>query len=185
MKRKLLIGLILLCALATVAEALSATLSSVEMDIVLRPDGKADFYESLDWRASGGLMHGFSLEGTAVTPVFNREQCYADLAGSVRSALDIRDLGGGRYDIVLANGRGFTGSAMYFLTYGGDLAGAGRIGWTKSADFGELFYFDWAAGNGPTRSIIARSGSCCPSSYRGRTSPARTSTSSGSRPSRT
>ena len=34
---------------------------------------------------------------------------------------------------------------MYFLNYGGDLAAQGRIGWTKSADYGELFYFDWAS----------------------------------------
>ena len=54
------------------------------MDVVVRPDGKAVFYESLDWQASGGQMHGFYFEGAAVQPVFNLDQCYADLAGNVR-----------------------------------------------------------------------------------------------------
>ena len=89
-------------------------------------------------------MHGFYFQGAAVRPVFNRDQCYADLGGKPRVGLDIRDLGSGRYDVVLAGGQGFTGSALYFLNYGGDLASAGLIGWTKSASFGELFYFDWA-----------------------------------------
>jgi hypothetical protein len=79
-----------------------------------------------------------------VRPVFNPDQCYADLGGNVRVGLSIRDMGGGRYDVVLAGGRAFSGSAMYFLSYGGDLSGPQRIGWTKSPDYGELFYFDWA-----------------------------------------
>ena len=54
-------------------------------------------------------------------------------------------MGGNKFDVVLAGGRAFTGQAMYFLNYGGDLAGSGHIGWTKSKNFGELFYFDWAA----------------------------------------
>ena len=125
--------------------ATSVTLGSVEMDVVVRTDGKADFYESLDWQASGGEMHGFYFQGAAAPPVFNLDQCYADLAGNVRVGLSIKDLGGGKYDVVLAGGRGFSGRAMYFLNYGGDLAGRGLIGWTKSTEYGELFYFDWAA----------------------------------------
>jgi hypothetical protein len=106
----------------------------------------------LDWQASGGEMHGFYLQGAAgggfgdaVQTVFNMNQSYADLPGNVRVGLSIRDLGSGKYDVVLAGGRAFSGRAMYFLNYGGDLAGPGRIGWTKSTEFGELFYFDWAA----------------------------------------
>ena len=144
MKRKLLSGILIFCAASWASFALSAVLESVEEDVVLRPDGKAVFFESLAWKAAGGQMHGFYFEGAAVPPVFNLDQCYADLAGNVRVGLDISDMGGGRYDVVLAGGRGFTGSAMYFLAYGGDLAGPRRIGWTKSPDYGELFYFDWA-----------------------------------------
>ncbi len=141
----LVIALVFLCAAAVGSFATSVTLGSVEMDVVVRTDGKAVFYESMDWQASGGEMHGFYFAGAAVQPVFNMDQCYADLAGKVRVGLSIRDMGSGKYDVVLANGRGFSGRAMYFLSYGGDLVGPGRIGWTKSTQFGELFYFDWAA----------------------------------------
>ncbi len=136
---------VLLAGAAAAGFAASVTLGSVEMDIVVRTDGKADFYESMDWEASGGQMHGFYFQGAAVTPVFNLQQCFADLAGNQRVPLSIADLGGGKYDVVLGGGRGFTGRAMYFLNYGGDLAGSGLIGWTKSNQYGELFYFDWAA----------------------------------------
>ena len=145
MKRTLLVACIVLLAASGAAFGVDATLNSVEMDMVIRTDGKAVFWESLDWKASGGQMHGFYLQGTAVTPVFNPDQCYADLAGNVRVGLSITDLGSGKYDVVLANGRGFSGSALYFLNYGGDLAGTGKIGWTTSSEFGKLFYFDWAA----------------------------------------
>ncbi|HTP57754.1 MAG TPA: DUF2207 domain-containing protein, partial [Spirochaetia bacterium] len=144
MKKALLACAVVLCLAAGAAFAVSAELKSVEMDIVVRTDGKADFYESLDWLVQGGLMHGFYFQGAAVTPVFNSQQCFADLGNKKRVALSITDLGGGKYDVVLAGGQGFTGEAMYFLAYGGDLAGNGLIGLTKSADFGELFYVDVA-----------------------------------------
>ena len=144
MKKTLLACMIALCTAALGAFGVSADLKSVEMDIVVRTDGKADFYEGLDWHAAGGEMHGFYFQGAAVTPVFNQQQCYADLGNKKRIGLDIKDLGDGKYDVVLAGGQGFTGEAMYFLAYGGDLAASGLIGWTKSADYGELFYFDLA-----------------------------------------
>jgi hypothetical protein len=132
MKKAHLVALVVLCAAAVGAYATTVTLNSVEMDVVVRIDGKADFLESLDWQASGGEMHGFYLQGAAgggfgdaVQTVFNMNQSYADLPGNVRVGLSIRDLGSGKYDVVLAGGRAFSG--------------------TKSTEFGELFYFDWAA----------------------------------------
>jgi len=144
----------------------SVTLHSVETDVVVRTDGKADFFESMDWEVSAGQMHGFYFQGAAgggsgaagggsgaagggsgatATPVFNLPQCFADLAGNERVGLSITDLGAGKYDVVLAGGRAFSGKAMYFLNYACDLARSGLIGGTKSDQFGELFYFDWAA----------------------------------------
>ncbi|MCX7040938.1 MAG: hypothetical protein NT005_17625, partial [Spirochaetes bacterium] len=79
MKRTALACILLLSLCAVGAFALQADLKSAEIDLVVRTDGKADFYESLDWQASGGQMHGFYFEGAAVAPVFNREQCFADL----------------------------------------------------------------------------------------------------------
>ena len=144
MKKTLLACFLALSVGRLVAFAVTADLRSVEMDVVVRTDGKADFYESLDWEAAGGQMHGFYFQGAAVTPVFNFKQCFADLEGNRRVGLTITDLGDGRYDVVLAGGQAFTGTAMYFLAYGGDLAAAHLMGWTTSADYGELFYFDWA-----------------------------------------
>ena len=135
--------LALACLLSAAAWA-DNDLRSVEIVVMVRPDGKADVYESLAWTASGKEMHGFYFEGMAMDPFFNADQCYADLAGHRRVALDIKKEKIRLYDIVLAKGQGFTGEAMYFLNYGGDMSVAGLIGTTTSADYGELFYFDWA-----------------------------------------
>mgnify|MGYP001127686894 FL=1 len=88
----------------------SNDLVSAEYDVVVRPDGKAAIYESLEWTSTGG-MHGFYFEGVAGTPVFNDEQCYADLAGNQRVGLSITKTDGDTWDIVLAGGRAFSGKA--------------------------------------------------------------------------
>ncbi|MFA5852907.1 MAG: hypothetical protein WC820_09400, partial [Spirochaetales bacterium] len=124
--------------------ALSTSLDSADITVVLRTDGKADIYYSLKWEASGGLMHGFYFQGEAFDPVWNLEGCYADLPGGTRQPLSIKALGSGKFDIVLSGGKGFSGSAYYFLHYAGDFAAAGLIGKTTSPEFGDLLYFDWA-----------------------------------------
>jgi len=126
------------------AWALDAFLDSTDITVVLRADGKADIYYSLEWSASGGQMHGFYFQGEAFNPVWNPQGCFAEINGGKRVPLSIRDLGFGKYDIVLANGEGFSGRAFYHLNYAGDFAAAGLIGSTTSSELGELVYFDWA-----------------------------------------
>ena len=67
MRKTTLVMLVLLCAAALGAFATSVTLASAEYDVVVRPDGKAAIYESLDWTSTGG-MHGFYFEGVAAPP---------------------------------------------------------------------------------------------------------------------
>jgi len=124
--------------------ALSTSLDSADITVVLRTDGKADIYYSLKWEASGGLMHGFYFQGEAFEPVWDMDGCYADLPGGVRQPLSIKALGSGKFDIVLAGGKGFSGNAYYFLHYAGDFAGSGLVGSSASPESGELLYFDWA-----------------------------------------
>jgi len=124
--------------------ALNAELNSTEITLVLRTDGKADVYYTLDWSASGGEMHGFYFEGEAAEIVFNPDSCYADLPGGVRWPLEIKDLGGTKYDVILSEGKGFSGNAFYYLAYGADLSGSGLLGKTVSPELGELIYIHWA-----------------------------------------
>ena len=136
-------------------------LVSAEYDVVVRPDGKAAVYESLAWTSTGG-MHGFYFEGVAGTPVFNNDQCFADLEGKQRVGLSITKTDSDTWDIVLAGGRAFSGKAMYFLNYGVDLAADGYIGSTTSDQYGHLFFFDWAPRSGTSRSSTGPSGWSCP-----------------------
>ncbi|MCE5255359.1 MAG: DUF2207 domain-containing protein, partial [Spirochaetaceae bacterium] len=139
-----LVALAILILAVQGAFALSTSLNSTDITLVLRTDGKADIYYSLEWQASGGEMHGFYFQGEAFKPVWDNEGCYADLPNGKRIPLDIKNIGEGKYDIVLAGGLGFSGTAYYFLHYAGDFAAAGLVGTTTSADHGELLYFDWA-----------------------------------------
>ena len=143
MKRVILVFSVL-CLCLPFLGALDADLISAETTVVVRPDGKADVFYLLEWEAGKGEMHGFYFQGTAAPPVFNADQCWADLPNMERLPLEIESLGGGRYDVLLAGGRGFSGKAYFQLNYGTDLSGAGLIGSTVSSDFGELFAFDWA-----------------------------------------
>ncbi|HRY55647.1 MAG TPA: hypothetical protein P5142_13565, partial [Spirochaetia bacterium] len=129
--------------LPAAAHALSADLAAVEVTVVLRPDGKADVAHRLEWRASGGEMHGFYFQGESFEPVWNAEACWADLPGGRRVPLSIEDLGRGKYDVVLAGGRGFSGRAYYNLAYAGDFAAAGLLARTASAEGARLVVFNW------------------------------------------
>ncbi|HEY9054714.1 MAG TPA: hypothetical protein VIO60_07840, partial [Rectinemataceae bacterium] len=124
--------------------ALSSDLVSADITLVLSTDGRADIWYKLFWKASGG-MHGFYFQGEAFEPVWDMETCYADIAGGSRQTLDIKPMGDGRYDVVLAGGKSFSGQAYYTLHYVGDLTKAGLLGVTKSAERGELSYIDWAS----------------------------------------
>ncbi len=131
-------------ALPAAAPALEVELRSVETDLVVGKDGRGAVHERLDWRASGGQMHGFYFEGAAGTPEFDLERSHANLAGTTQVGLSITPLSPRRFDVVLAGGRGFSGLATYVLDYQVDLVGAGSVGITQSPEHGELYYFDWS-----------------------------------------
>ena len=135
---------VLLLAVAPRAAALSSDLVSDETTVVLRLDGKATVNYRLEWNVSSGTMHGFYFQGEAFEPVWDMERCWADLPGGARSALSIKNLGDGKYDVVLAEGKGFSGKAYYNLSYGGDFAAVELIGRTVSEKGEKLLYFDWA-----------------------------------------
>ncbi len=123
---------------------IDADLRSVEIDLFIRPDGKADIFYSLDWYVPTGDMSGFYFEGFGETPVFNYNMCFADLENNQRVPLEIIKINNNKYDIILADSRRFSGQAIYFLNYGTEFLQSGFIGLTVSNEFGELFYFDWA-----------------------------------------
>ncbi|PKL07428.1 MAG: hypothetical protein CVV51_14170, partial [Spirochaetae bacterium HGW-Spirochaetae-7] len=124
--------------------ALTSDLVSSETTVVLRPDGKADVYYVVEWNVTGGDMSGFYFQGEAFKPVWNLDRCWADLPGGVRQPLLVKDLGNGRYDVILSAGRRFSGRAYYSMNYAGDFAAAGLVGTTTSPEHGDLVYFDWA-----------------------------------------
>ena len=142
--KKLLSVFIFLVVLGSQSWSLNADLRSVEIDLVLRTDGKADLFYTLDWSARGGQMHGFYFEGMEGEPVFNLQRCFADLSSGVRVPLEIKKIDSHKFDVILENGKGFSGSALYKLNYGSDLLGSGNIGDTESQTSGKLFFFDWA-----------------------------------------
>jgi hypothetical protein len=124
--------------------ALETSVVSTDITIVLAPDLEATITQRVEWKASGGGMHGFYFEGEPFLPAFDPELSYADIPGGKRLRLDIKPMGGRKYDVVLANGASFSGTAFYTLSYRASFAKAGLVGRTKSAKGEELVYFDYA-----------------------------------------
>ncbi|HAE22639.1 MAG TPA: hypothetical protein DCG47_10005, partial [Spirochaetaceae bacterium] len=123
------------------AHALEYDLVSTEVTLNLRPDGKAELFYRVEFNVTSGTMSGFYFQGEAFKPAWNLERCYADLDNGQRVPLEIKDLGSGRYDIILAGSKRFSGRAYYTFNYAGDFAAAGLIGRTTSPEHGELVYF--------------------------------------------
>ena len=143
MKKRIVLSLLLSIAVsASGLFALNAVLDSVEITPVLRTDGKADVYYTLDWRASEARCTGSTLR----VKLQNRCSIWSQAMQTFRwCALASGNQANGRikYDVILAK-KGFSGQAFYVLNYGIDLAAAGLLGRTADADLGALTYFHWA-----------------------------------------
>jgi hypothetical protein len=115
-----------------------------EVDVVLDRDGKAQVSYTSRWDTSGGTLHGFYFEGFQETPVFDLNNAYAlDGAGN-RYPLAINRLSGTKYDIILADGKAFTGGEVtYFFRYAADLEASGNVTQTMAGDK-QLTVFNWA-----------------------------------------
>ncbi|NLJ45984.1 MAG: hypothetical protein GX430_05430, partial [Treponema sp.] len=137
-------ALSVLCLASAAAAALESRVATVDVTVSLRPDGKATVFYRLEWVVSSGTLGGFYFQGESFAPVWDRERCWADLPGGVRAGLEIKDLGGGRYDVLLAGGRRTGGTSFWNLTYGGDFAAADLVGRTTSPEFGDLVRISWA-----------------------------------------
>ena len=145
MKKKLKFFLVFSFLLFSVhASALVARLTSHEVIVVLYPQGDAKLYHTIEWNVSQGTMGAFYFEGEAFKPQWSEKECFLD-ANNKRYPLDITFLGGNnKYDIVLANGQRYSGKGHYFLTYMGNFAQSGLVGFTNSPEHGDLVYFSWS-----------------------------------------
>jgi len=125
------------------ALAVDADLRTVEITVLVRPDGKATVWHELDWNVTSGDMGGFYFQGEQAPFAWNEEQCWADLADGTRSPLEIKRAGD-RWDILLADKQRASGAAHWVLSYGADFLSSGMTGLTANADRGELWYLHWA-----------------------------------------
>jgi len=142
--KKLFLGPILFLLFSFPLFSLDVSLDSVEIDVVVFPNGKAAIYYSTQWTTYDGTMSGFYFQGEQASPRFNLSSCFADLDDGSRVPLEIIPMDDNTYDIILEDDKRFEGTAMYFFNYGVDFADYGYIGKTESSEFGELFYFHWA-----------------------------------------
>jgi len=70
--------LFLLLASSAAAQALTVDLRRVEIDLSLRPNGRAEVLYHIAYRVSSGEMHGFYFQGAAGTPHFDPRGCFAE-----------------------------------------------------------------------------------------------------------
>ncbi|MEO0107254.1 MAG: hypothetical protein ABIL46_07995, partial [candidate division WOR-3 bacterium] len=124
--------------------SLTVDLKWVEVDVALWQDGRADFVYKIRWNVISGSMSAFYLEGLSVEPFFDYQNSHALDEYNNKYPIDIKDLGGGKYDIVLSKGKRYgPGQITFIIHFGGDLGRSGNLAVTQS-EFGELVVFHWA-----------------------------------------
>ena len=140
----------------------SNDLVSAEYDVVVRPDGKAAIYESLDVDLDGRHARLLLRRAWPAPPCSTTSSATPTSRETQRVGLSITKTDRDTWDIVLAGGRSFAGTAMYFLNYGVDLASDGYIGSTTSTELGRCSSSTGPPSSGTSRSSTGPSGSCCP-----------------------
>jgi len=124
--------------------SLTADLRWVEVDVSLWQDGRADFVYKIRWNVISGSMSAFYLEGLSVEPFFDYENSYALDEYNNKHPIDIKDLGKGKYDIVLSKGKRYgPGQITFIIHFGGDPGRSRNLALTQS-EFGELVVLHWA-----------------------------------------
>jgi len=126
-------------------EALNASVRSVNTLVMYQDDGIVDISATIEWSVSGGEMHAFVYQGEKDIISFDSQKCWVDIPGSRRLPLVISKLGKDEYDIVIADGQGFSGTGFFVLHYQArvpvGLTVAGKS--DTSAPAGVYFFFNW------------------------------------------
>ncbi len=149
-KTRIFLAAALITFAAAGTYALDAKVNSVDTTVVYRRDGEADVTVRTQWLVSDGEMHAFYFEGEQAPLSFDQNRCWADIPEGQRLPLEITRLSDSTYDIVLAGGRGFSGTGYIVLTYRAQLARAGMTGLTQVPEntdgvpAGTYFYFNWS-----------------------------------------
>ncbi|MBD3305455.1 hypothetical protein GF348_03705, partial [candidate division KSB3 bacterium] len=118
----------------------------VETAVDLHPTGAAVVAYTVQWQVISGELHGFYFQGNDRLRVNKiSDQSYAvDSAGN-RYALDISNVGGGKWDIILADGQGVaSGTVTYVFYFETDFAEADYLAATTTDDGQELVVFNWS-----------------------------------------
>ncbi|MHC4992577.1 MAG: hypothetical protein ACYTGC_16525, partial [Planctomycetota bacterium] len=118
----------------------------VETDIDLRADGSAVVAYTVQWAVVSGELHGFYFEGNDRLRVsMVGRDAFAVDSDANRYELDIKPVGGGNWDIVLAEGRGVgSGTVTYVFAFQTSFAEAGYVAPTTTDDGTQLVVFNWS-----------------------------------------
>ncbi|MBE3074235.1 MAG: hypothetical protein IMZ75_04710, partial [Actinobacteria bacterium] len=131
---------------ATPALAGTGEISFVETNVDLAADGTAVVAYTVRWKVLSGEFHGFYFEGNdrLLITTFSSDS-WAESASGGRYGLDITPVKAGKYDIVLAGGKGVTsGDLTYTFWFPTDFAQAGYVAPTTAAGGRELTVFNWS-----------------------------------------
>ena len=133
--------------LSTLAWAGEGEIRFVETTVDLNSDGSALVLYQLQWWVKSGEMHGFYFEGNDRLKVGMAVDQAAALDGDgKRYRLDIRPMGGGKWDVLLADGAGVAAgrTLSYSLPFKTNFHQAGYLLPTTADDGRELVAFNWS-----------------------------------------
>ncbi|MDQ1351455.1 MAG: hypothetical protein QG657_1757, partial [Acidobacteriota bacterium] len=118
----------------------------VETDVDLQANGSAVVAYTVQWRVLSGEFHGFYFQGNDRLRVerFSSDSYAVDSEGN-KYNLDINAMGGDKWDIILANGKGVpNGTVTYVFYFSTNFAAAGYLAPTTSAEGKKLAVFNWS-----------------------------------------
>ncbi|HPS84503.1 MAG TPA: hypothetical protein PLA88_09315, partial [Bacteroidales bacterium] len=146
MNLKIIVFSILMLLISASMFAGTGKVDFIECTVDLQPTGKAVIGYCVRYSVIEGELHGFYFSGLDRLEIASfSDKNYAIDKYNNKYGLSITDMGDGKYDIVLADGKGIgSGYVTYFFWFETNFATAGYLGTTTSADGKNLVFFDWA-----------------------------------------
>ena len=146
-KKILVLTGIILAVFAGPALAGKGEIVFVETHVDLQATGKAVVAYAVQYRVVSGEMHGFYFKGNdrLKVSVLSKDSYALDSANK-KYKLNITPKSGGKWDIVLAGGKGVSsGTLTYVFYFSTDFARAGYLAKTTAEDGKELVVFNWSS----------------------------------------
>ena len=146
MKKLFFTSLLFIFLIPKMTFAGKGEINFIETDVDLSSNGAAVIAYTIQWKVISGDFHGFYFQkDRKLTANKVSDNCYAIDSEKNKYSLDILQVSGGKWDIVLANGKGISrGDITYVFYFTTDFSKGGYVAKTTSPQGKKLVVFNWS-----------------------------------------